>query len=238
MKRFTSFVVALFLVAAPARAHFIWIVPGAPADEKLSARIVFGDNPKPGAAELIEKISKAAVYSRNLDLKTTELKTAKDKDALQITGLEKRPQVLGAVLTYGVFQKGDDDPALIYYYAKSYLGEDLQKPPPEKLLRPWDKLALEIVPVKQKNTIQVLWQGKPLAGAEVLLYVPGVNKPVEDVTDKDGLCEVVVPKANGVYGIRALYTDNTAGEHDNKKYAAVRHYATLTFPVDMFPPPK
>jgi uncharacterized GH25 family protein len=236
MKRFATLVVAFFLVAAPARGHFIWLLPNESDKDKPTARVVFSDGPAPGAAELIKKIDKVAVYSRGLDLKTTELKTTEDKDALQVGGLEKGPQVLGAVLKYGVHQKGTEDPALIHYYAKSYVGENLQKAPPKNLMKPWDKLALEIVPlVDEKNTIQVLWQAKPLAGAEVVLYVPGRTEPVEGVTDKDGLFQVAIPKANGVYGIRALYTEKgNAGEYEGKKYAVVRHYATLTFPVDKF----
>src|SRR5437660_5423735 len=200
MKRFATLVVAFFVAAAPARAHFIWLLPNESDKDKPAARIVFSDEPAPGAAELVKKIGKVAVYSRGLDLKATELKTTEDKDALQVGGLEKGPQVLGAILKYGVFQKGNDAPALIYYYAKSYVGEDLQKAPPKNLLKPWDKLELEIVPLAdQKNTVEVLWQGKPLADAELVLYVPGVKEPVEAKTDKNGQYKVPTP-ARGAHG--------------------------------------
>jgi uncharacterized GH25 family protein len=232
MKRFASLTVALLLLAAPVRAHFLWIVPDEPADGKPATHIIFSDDLNPGAADLLKKVAKTEAYARNLDLKTTDLKLTEDKNVLRV-GVKEKGQVLGAVCKYGVFQKGNDEPALIYYYAKSYAGEDLKKPPPDNLMKPWDKLALEIVPlVEEKKTVQVLWQGKPLAGAEVVLLVPGDDKPVQGMTDKDGLYKVVNPKANGVYGIRALYTEKTAGEYDGKKYNLIRHYATLTFPVD------
>jgi hypothetical protein len=90
-----------------------------------------------------------------------------------------------------------------------------------------------------KNVVQVLWQGKPLAGVDVFLYVPGWDKTADGytskgITDKDGKYQVKVPKDNGVYGIRVVYTDRTPGEADGQKYTAIRHHATLTFPVRAF----
>jgi uncharacterized GH25 family protein len=234
MKRFASLFIAFLVFVAPVRAHFIWILPGEAADKQPTAQIVFNDSPSPGNADLLMKIDKTAAYARNLDLKTTDLKLTGDKAALQVGGLEKGPQVLGAVLKYGVYQKGAEEPALLYYYAKTYVGEDLLKEPPKNLMKPLDKLTLEIVPlVEKKKTIQVLWQGKPLAGAEVVLLVPGRPNPIEGKTDKDGNYEVAVPLANGLYGLRATYLEKADGTFQGEKYSVIRHTATLTFPVKM-----
>src|SRR5581483_7013956 len=97
------------------------------------------------------------------------------------------------------------------------------------LAKPWDKLPLEILPVLKSVDQQrcvVLWQGKPLADAEVTLYVPGTDKPVEKKTDDKGQFTLDKPTKSGVYGLRARHVEKKEGELDGKKYKEVRHYAT------------
>ncbi len=234
MKRFASLVVAFFLLAAPVRAHFLWLLPADPKDEKSVPRLIFSDDLKPDSAELLKKVGKPALFARDLDLKTTELKLDDGKETIPVIVKGKGPLVIGGVCKYGVYQKDDKaDPILVYYYAKTYFGEDLTKKPPKGLLDPWDKLPLEIVLLeKPQFTVAVLWKGKPLADAEVVLYVPGRAESVKGKTGADGQYVVKMPAQSGVYGLRASHTENVGGEFDGKKYTATRHHATLTFPVD------
>jgi hypothetical protein len=142
------------------------------------------------------------------------------------------------VLPDGGTQRGDEPAFLLNYYAKGFTGVNRDKPD-EKFVqnilgKPWDKLPLEIVPQMDNGAAaKVFWQGKPAADVEVTLYVPGQDKPSELKTDKDGLFKPEQPKASGVYGIRARYVEKKAGEYDGKKYKEVRHYATMTFPVEL-----
>jgi Protein of unknown function (DUF3386) len=120
-----------------------------------------------------------------------------------------------------VLKKGDSDPFLLMYYAKAHVAGN------ENHL-PWGRLALEIVQVEGK--FQVLWQGKPLAGAEVVCSSPGQEKPEKKTTDKSGTFDLGAFKV-GVCGIRAKHVEMKQGEYDGKKYKEVRHYTTLVIRV-------
>ena len=52
----------------------------------------------------------------------------------------------------------------------------------------WDRLALEIVPAKDrgKDVFVVVWNGKPQADADVVILAPGKEKCAECKTDKQG----------------------------------------------------
>jgi hypothetical protein len=235
MKRFASLLVALLALAAPARAQVLWVVPGPPSDGRPTATVIFSDNLKPGPADLLKKVAGSEVLSRDLHLESVRLKLTEDKAVLRVGVTQKGPQMLAAVCATGVSQKGDASPELVYFYAKSFADVDLKAAPPPALLKPLDNLKLEIVPVlKKKNTVQVLWMGKPLPDAQVVLYVPGKDKEIEGRTTAEGFFTVEKPEANGVYGIRGRHVEKTNGEYQGKKYTAIRHVATLTFPVEKF----
>jgi uncharacterized GH25 family protein len=238
MQRLFLSMLLLAAAALPARAHFIWVLPPDGNDTK-STHVVFSDSPKPDDAELLKKIGKADVFARNADGKTVPLKLADGKQAFNVTAPDAEPHVIGVVLQYGVTQRDDDPAFLLHYYAKGFSGISAKTPPSEKfvknaLVKPWDKLPLEILPVldgPKKQNCMVVWQGKPLADAEVTLYVPGKDKPVVTKTDEKGLVALELPEKSGVYGIRARHVEKKEGELDGKKYKEIRHYATMVFPV-------
>jgi hypothetical protein len=225
-------VVALLLAAAaPARAHFVWIVPGDPAGGKATARVVFSDAPRPDSPELLKKIAGAEFFARGADGKTVPLKAAEGKDALELALPTAGPQAIGAVCHYGVVKRGQDEPFLLHYYAKTAIAPADRIAVHELYARPWDRLPLEVV-AADGPAVRVLWQGKPLPGAEVVLLLPGQEKPVEGKSDADGVFRLPdAPPPDGVVGIRARHVEEKEGEHDGKTYKSVRHYATLTVPL-------
>ena len=89
---------------------------------------------------------------------------------------------------------------------------------------------MEIVPKVGDDDVEltVLWEGKPLADANVTL-LEGDKEPAEKSTDKDGHV-TFKPEVGGLIGVLAntLEKDKT-GELDGKPYKGVMHYATLTF---------
>src|SRR5438045_1878415 len=84
--------------------------------------------------------------------------------------------------------------SLLTYCAKTFVGKDR-----DAFKKPTEKLPLEIVPVEEA-VLRVLWQGKPLAGAEVVLIVPGQNKSVELKSADDGTFRLEKPAGKGLYG--------------------------------------
>jgi hypothetical protein len=235
MKRLCCTLLILAATAAPARAHFLWVLPG----EGGSVRIVFNDTPKPDDPDLLKKVAHTQVYVRGAGGQTAESKVTVGKEALEASAPGEGMRTVAAVCRYGVTQRGKGEPFLLTYYAKGFVGLNLEQKPadlPAGFSQPSDKLPLEIVPVvgaKSGPAVRVLWQGKPLPDAEYVLLVPGQDKPVEGKSDKEGLIGIEVPTKPGVYGIRVKHVEAKEGELDGKAYKEVRSYATLTLPITL-----
>jgi hypothetical protein len=217
MKRLLASLIVIAFGTATAQAHFIWIVPD---KQGTTAQVVFSETPEPDDPGLLDKIAKTQLFLRHAD-KEVSLKWTKGKEAFHValpgTGL----RTVGGVCFYGVLKKDEADPFLLMYYAKAHVagsGNHL----------PWGRLPLEIVQVEGK--FQVLWQGKPLAGAEVVCSLPGQEKQEKRMTDKSGTFDLGTLKV-GVCGIRAKHVEMKEGENDGKKFKEIRHYSTLVIQV-------
>jgi hypothetical protein len=218
MKRLFASLIVLAFGTATAQAHFIWIVPDKQGN---SAQVVFSDSPSPDNPKLLEKIAKTQLHIRHGDKTEAPLKWIKGKDALEVALPGKGPRTVGGVCVYGVVAKGESGPFMLNYYAKAHVLGSLPS-------TAWDRLPLEIVQAEGK--FLVLWQGKPLAGAEILCSSLGQEEPEKRTTDKAGTFDLGNVKA-GVCGILAKHTEAKQGEHDGKKYKEVRHYSTLVIQV-------
>ncbi len=229
--RFWISPLVLCAAVAAAPAHFVWVVPNKPAAGK--AQVIFSDSLEPDSPDLLERIARTEVFVRGEDGKNVAVKKEKDGGAFVVTLPGKGPQVVGAALTpYGVFQRGDNPPVLLNYYAKALVGGG-KDGLPAAFEKPCDNLPLDVVPMKEVTCgVRVLWQGKPLADAEVVVMVPGKDKDVTGKTDRDGRFVVEDGKAAGLYGFRVLHNEAKAGEKDGKKFAQIRHYATLVLAVE------
>src|SRR5438270_7142039 len=120
MKRLLLSVLLLAATALPVRAHFIWVLPPEGNDTK-TARIIYSDTLKPDSDELLKKISKAEVFTRGADGKTSDIKKTDGKQMFKVTAPDG-PHIIGVVLHYGVSQHGDNPPVLLNYYAKGFTG--------------------------------------------------------------------------------------------------------------------
>jgi hypothetical protein len=227
MKRYGGAVLVLVLTALPLQAHFIWILPD-PTD-RARASVVFSDDLQPDKKVPVSKIAGTSLFVRDTDGKTSPLKWEEGKTAYELTLPEKGPRGVGAVCLYGVYQHGKEKPALLHYYAKTLLGmsKGISAPETSLLREGWKSLDLDLVLAKDNRRVQVLWQGKPLPDAEVVLLVPGVDKAVMRKTNEQGEVALDAARSAGLYGIRANHIKDQAGEHDGKKYSVVRYLATL-----------
>jgi Protein of unknown function (DUF3386) len=230
MKRLVT-VVVLLAIAAPVRAHFIWILPPEPPGQP--ARLVFSDSLHPDNPELLKKIARTELFLFDPNGQATPVKLTEAKDTLEVAmPPDQGPQLLGGICRYGVVQRGQAEPFLLMYYPKAITRAPglLGRGPSGLLGKPLDKLPLQVVTAANQS-IQAVWHGKPLAGAEVTVLLPGQDKPVTGKTGPDGTFGLARPSANGVVGIRISHIENADGELDGKKYKTVKHYATLTIPV-------
>lgn len=227
MKRWCGTLLLLSAFALPARAHFVWIVPD--RGGKPEAQVVFSDDLQPDAKVPVTKIAKTELFVVTAG-KATPLKATLGKDAYLVSVPGKGGSVVAGVCRYGVTQRGKAEPFLLTYHARALVGAGL-KGSPEAFSQPTARLALDIVPIEDKPRARVLWQGKPLAGAEVALLPPGHETAIETTTDMEGTFKLEQPKEGGLYAIRARHVEAKGGEEGGKKYKESRHYATLVFAV-------
>ena len=92
------------------------------------------------------------------------------------------------------------------------------------------QLRLDIVPVVEgkKLTVNVTWEGQPVAGAEVVVKGGGVGGDKLKTDDKGQVSvDLDIP---GLLEIRARHVEAKAGKLAEKEYSEVRHYCTVTLP--------
>lgn len=231
MKRLLVLAV-LLTAAAPAPAHFIWILPPRAGDSG-PAQMVFSDTLAPDVNVPITKIAKTQLTARAGKGEATPARVTEAKDHY-VVAPEKAAEgavAVSGICQYGVLAKGKAEPFLLVYTAATAWQRGALKARPVWLSEGDARAALQIVPGEGQGlpAFRVLWQGKPASHVEVTLLVPGSEAAVETKSDEQGRVSLQVPKAEGYYGIRAKMVEKKAGAHDGKQYKEVRHYATYTF---------
>jgi hypothetical protein len=228
MKRLIGCLVLLAVIAGAAQAHFIFLLPK--PDGKAEA--VFSDGLEPDDAKLLAKI-KHATFGLIAGDKMTKLKAVQNKDVLAIDDTGKDPAWVQGVCSYGVLDKGSG-PFLLTYYCRGLVNDTVPRSLAAKHMAPAiSTLKLDIVlslDPKADPKAQVLWEGKPVEGAEVVLYVPG-GKGSEGKTDAKGYFKLEPAKENGIYGVRAKHVAKKKGKSGDKEYDEERSYSTMTFLV-------
>jgi N-acetylneuraminic acid mutarotase len=203
-------------VAAPARAHFIWIVPD--AADAAKAKVVFSENLEPDDGVPVENIAATKLFARTAG-QPAPLDWAKGEHAY-LARLPGDGAVVGGVCRYGVLRRGEGKPFLLAYYPKLIRGA-------VRAAEPWGELPLEIVP-REAGRFRVVFAGRPVAGAEVVVVGPtgDAADPIKAGADGEFQVRTTAP---GLYGVRTKHFEAKAGEHAGKAYEEVRHYATLVF---------
>ena len=221
IRTFGAFAV-LVLATLTARGHFVFVVP----DEKDPAKalVVFSEELDPDSAVTMEKIGGLKLQVRDAGGKTTDVSFEKGKHSFTAKVPGNGSRVVFGSVAYGVLQKGDAKPFLLLYHPKAIIGA---------VPADGGKISgsvAELVPVVGggKVKFQLLASGKPVAGAEVTVYLPtGDREKVK--TDKEGFTREFA--GAGRYGVWTRYAETTAGERDGKKYEELRHYPTLVVDV-------
>src|SRR5262245_7185615 len=198
MRRSLLGLLLLGLAALPARAHFLWLLP--PEDGKGAVRMVFSDTLAPDDADLLARVKHARAFSVGADGKAAPAEFTQKDDALVLAPAGGGPRVFGASCRYGVLQRGEAPPFLLHYYAQTWTGGrpgDIDR----VLGAVAERLDLVIVPVLKDGPAagRVVYKGKPVAGAEVVLRVPGEKQPVTVETDAGGTFRLRRPSGPGLY---------------------------------------
>jgi uncharacterized GH25 family protein len=217
MMRTLGAAVVGLLAAAAAQAHFAYIVPDA---DGAKAKVVFSDTLEPDTNVKIEKIANTKLTLRDAAGKDSPLAWTPGEGFYAVNVPGSGPRTVFGVTEYGVLAKGDSKPYLLAYYPKAVIG-GAAKPVGAKL-------ELAVAGESGKTRFQVLAEGKPVAGAEYSVLVPGAGKKAGK-TDPDGFTEVFA--ANGRYGVYTKQVVAKGGEYNGKRYEEARSYATLVADV-------
>ena len=217
--------VAFLAFAAPCPAHFLW-VKTIKVDGKPQGLLFFGEDPSDESYHFPEKLAKTKLLSRGADGKLTEIATTAidTDDRVGLLGpiTDDKARALQTSQQYGIYGT-----ALLKYHAKRVRGttpDELNSAGTSK------ELKLEIVPQVKGDEVEftVLWDGKPLAEADVTTFLEEKD-PVEHKTDKDGHVTIKSDGGGLVGALANTMEKDQAGELDGKPYKGLMHYASLTF---------
>jgi len=216
---------ALWLsIAALAEAHFVWVAIEKDRDGSPVARVWFSELAEPDNAELLDRIARVEVWAMRPSQSPQKLSLSKlveGEGGCLTAPLPADATSLAATLCYGVVTRGGG-PMLLHYHARYLDSASLDKPATIR-----EGLSLQIVPrpVADGWELQVLFQGQPAAGSEVVTFDPAARE-TKVKTDAEGRVRLTRTKA-GLYSIRARWAWDESGTHEGKPYQQVVHYATL-----------
>ena len=216
--RFLTATAILLATALAAHAHFVFVyVDGA------EAKLVFGHKAEPDPAAFPARAEKTVLTARDAAGKDTKLVVEKgDGNFFRAKLPANEAVVVFGTTEAGVTQRGDNPPLLSFYYPKAIVGDPFAKGADAGT-------ALEVVPVRDGDKVRfkVLATSKPVAGVEVTVGPPGADEDKAETvkSDADGLTKAFA--APGRYCVAARRSEDKAGEFGGKKYAGVRHTATL-----------
>lgn len=210
-KLLSASLLALALSASAARAHFVWLERDA-TDGSVAAW--FGEWVA-GVRETEDGYLKLVAAPEAFAADGKALAVTRARDRLPVAAKDVAGDIRLSNLYFPEKAKN-----LSLYQAKLGRSETAAN----------DKLALELVPVAAgSNTFTLLLRGKPLAGADVVLFTSsGWTRTW--TTDDAGKVTIETPWS-GQAVIEVGYVEKTPGEHEGRAYEAVRHVFTLTFDV-------
>jgi uncharacterized GH25 family protein len=227
MNRLTGSLLLLLGVTLSAQAHFVFVVP---TEGTRKAQVVFSDSLKPDRAELLKKIAHTK-FTAIVAGKPVAVEARTGTEVLNVEAPGEGPTWIAGVCPYGVIAKGKES-FLLTYYARALVGARAGSKVPATTIA---AMKLDVIPSldgKGAPRASVIWEGKPLADAEVVLTVPGKEEPITTKTDARGQVKLTAAEKSGLYAIRARHVAEKKGKLDDKEYTSVRTYATCVFPVE------
>lgn len=219
--RFLGALACAAVAAAAADAHFVFVYV-----EGAEARVVFGHAAAPDPSGFPARAEKTTLTARDAAGKETPLVMEKGDGNFYRAKLPAGPAVVYGTTEAGVTQRGDNPPMLSWYYPKAIVGDPFAPGVPAGKV-------LDIVPVRdgEKVRFRVLAAGKALPDAEVTVGLPGKGEEKAEVVKTDAAGLTVGFADRGRYCVAARRLEEKAGEFGGKRYAAVRHTATLVCDV-------
>jgi hypothetical protein len=218
------------LAVSSARAHFLFIHIGPPAEAGRAVEVYFSEQAEAGDPRFIEKIAHTRLWMQTASGQLQEVKTHKGADRLRAYLPAAGSVVVAGSCEYGVLARPEQTPFLLRYYPKAIAG----KPADLKRLQPCGKTPVEIVATVEGDRLKLaaLQTGKPIPRA-TFHTVDAQLANEEVIADSTGTA-VWTPKTPGRYSVYTRVLTKVNGESGKQKYEEIREFATLAFswPLD------
>lgn len=229
LHRIAAVFLPLLLLASPVWAHFLWVAVESEGNAKPAAFVWFSELAEADSADLIDRVVKTKVWTRAANAKSqpvTVAKQVKDGGGALVGPVTEGTSNLSAHIEYGVLDRGDSK-FLLQYWAK-YI--DLASSDWKAIARD-EALKLDVVPHATDSgvTLEVLYQGKPAEGSEVVILDPTAAE-TKVKADASGKLQLDNLKP-GLYSIRAKWVVMEKGTLGDKDYPQINHYSTLALRV-------
>jgi hypothetical protein len=220
---------ALLVTAPAAMAHFVWVSVEKDSSGQPAAHVWFSELAEPDSADLLDKITTIKVAGRAAAAKPAAIAVTKQvqgNGGALVGSVPAGTQALSAQIRYGVVTRGENT-FLLQYYAKYLDGSAANL----KAVARDESLALDVVPHVGDGgyTLEVLYQGKPVADAELVIFDPTAAQ-TDLKTDSAGRAKLAAVKP-GLYSIRAKWVVKESGKERDQAYTQVNHYSTLALRV-------
>jgi Protein of unknown function (DUF3386) len=215
--------VGLCAPCAAARAHFLFIRIGEPAEAGRTVEVFFSEKAEAGDPRFIAKVAGAELTLQTAPGKFQPLSVRPGADRLRASLPAAGPVSVTGFLEYGVLKR--EVPFLLRYYPKAVAGDSASL----AAFRPRSGSALEIDAQFQADHVTLVLHrdGKPVPGTQFTTVDDDlVNEEVK--ADSSGKA-VWKPPAPGFYCIYAKSVLKTPGQWKGTEYSEIREFATIAF---------
>jgi Protein of unknown function (DUF3386) len=216
-------VFGFFAPGAIARAHFLFIRIGEPAEAGRTVEVFFSEKADAGDPRFIGKTAGTALTLQAAPGKFQPLAVRQGADRLRATLPAAGPVSVTGFLEYGVLHR--ETSFLLRYYPKAVSGDAAALAALGS--RPGAALEIDVAFTGPQVTLRLLREGKPVPGA---IFTTVDDDLVNDEVKADAAGQAVwKPPSPGFYCIYAKSVLKTPGEWKGKPYSEIREFATLAF---------
>jgi hypothetical protein len=222
-RRLALALISFLALSTAARAHFLFIRIGEPAEAGRTVEVYFSEKAEAGDPRFIHKVAGAQLALQAAPGKFQPLTVREGADRLRASLPAAGPVSVTGFLEYGVLKR--ETSFLLRYYPKALSGD----PASLRALRPDPHAALEIDAKFDGDhvVLTLLRDGNPVPGAQFTTVDDDlVNEEVKaDSTGK----ATWKPPSPGLYCIYSKSILKTSGEWKGKPYSEIREFATIAF---------
>jgi len=219
---------SLVSVAAPAKAHFVFVRITAAAEGGRGAEVYFSEFAAAGDPRYIDKMATGRYWLQTATTPFRPLDMQKLSDRLRGHVPTNGTLMIAGQLDYGVLTR--PTPFLLRHYSKAVAGK------PEELNRMAAKgTTLEVVATFENDRVLLtaLLGGKPVPNAKFTWVDSDLSG---DELKADALGRATfTPPGPGIFSIYTGHVDPTPGQHADAKYTEIREFATLSFQWPLSP---